>query len=135
MDYLDGLPFSPIERSKLRQLAAPTPAALLGMIRASTEAFSRFFGPGQTERLVACLTAVVGPEESERLARPPEPFPVQSSVFSNRPAPPLPPKYDLEERDRLFGRLRQLRADPHPSDRTRAEAAACEAKLNAMLEQ
>lgn len=135
MDYLDPLPFSIVEKEKLRQLAAPTPAALLGMIRASMEAFRRFFGPRETERLIERLTAIVGPEESERLARPAKLHPIQSSTFTNRPAPPLPPRYDLEERDRLFGRLRQLRADPHPSDRTRAEAAACEAKLNAMLER
>ena len=135
MDYLDQLSISPPEREKLRQLAAPTPAALLGMIRASTDAFSRFFGPERTKQLAGCLTELVGREENERLVQPAHQYPIQASEFAIGPAPPLPPpRIELAKRDRIFSRLQQLLADPHPTNQICQEIAACEAELNAILD-
>ena len=135
MNFLDQLPISPPEKEKLLQLAVTSPSALLGMIHASSDAFAQFFGPHRTEQLVEWLTAFLGTEEGERLSRPAHRYPIQAPIFAIGPAPPLlSASCDIEERDRIFRQLQQLRADPHPSDQTREEIAACETRLNAMLD-
>jgi hypothetical protein len=135
MNYLDKLPISADEKAKLRPLGAPTPAALLGLIQASPEQFGRFFGPQRTGQLVRLLTSVLTEGERKSLSQPVPRYAIQSPAYSVSSAPTLPPTpYDLEQRDRLFEHLRQLRADTHPSKETLEEIAACEAKLNAMLD-
>lgn len=135
MNFLDQLPISPSEKAKLLELAAPCPSALLGLIQASPDAFARYFGPQRTEQLVNWLFARLSEEDRERLSRPVHRYPIQGSTFASNQAPSLPPtKYNIEERDRVFSHLQQLRAEAHPSDQTRDEIAAYEAKLNAMLD-
>lgn len=135
MNFLDHLPLAPAEKAKLRQLAVPSPSALLGLIHASPDAFAQFFGPAHTEQLVDWLNAMIDERERARLSRSVHHYPIQGSVFSINPAPSIAPtKYNIEKRDRLFDHLQQLRTEPNPSDQTRQEIAEYEAKLNAILD-
>jgi hypothetical protein len=134
MSYIDQLPITSIEKEKLKRLAAPTPLALLGMIRASTAVFREFFGSEKTDRLVEWLSVATKSEELKRPLQPAKMYPIQELLFTPNPLTLPIAKYDLQERDLLFDRLQKLRSIENPTDQTMAEIATCEARLNAMLE-
>lgn len=133
-NYLDQLALTDEEREKIRSLAATTPAALLSLIQASSVSFSRFFGPQRTQQLIARLKPLLSAEDRERLAQPARSYPIQETRFVESPAPVLPsPDFDIEERDRLFDRLRRLRSQRNSSPEVRREIAALEEQLNAIM--
>lgn len=133
--YLDRLPLTAEEKENLRQLGAPTPAALLSLIRASQERFRHFFDAARTQQLVAWLTPLLSEEERLRLDRPAPSYPIQHALFTDSVAPALPAvDFDIEERDRLFEQLCQLRGQSDPSPEVQQEIRAVEERLNTILD-
>ena len=133
-NYLNQLPLTAEDKEKLRGLAASTPAALLSLIRASHDSFSRFFGPQRTQQLIAWLQPLLSEEERQRLTQPAKRYPIQGVRFTESPAPVLPrPDFDIEERDRLFARLSALRSQHNPPPEVQREIASLEERLSTIL--
>lgn len=133
-DFLTQLPISVEERDKLSQFAASDAAALLGMIEAAPEDFRRFFGDGETSRLVSALTRIISPAQRRDLNKKVTEFPI-SGAMQGRPAPDLPPPaFDIERRDALFESLEALRKIPQPDATVQGRIKHLERELNEMLD-
>src|SRR6266516_1198243 len=120
--FLHGLPLSDEEKVKLQSLGAETPAALVGMMKASPDSFHRLLGPERAAEIRTHLERLISPDERAVLEAPVPAFHARGAIV-DKPAPPIDsPKYDLEERERLFTELRELRSrgDASPEAQRRA---------------
>jgi hypothetical protein len=72
-DFLQQLPISDEERSKLSKLGARSPAALLSMRKASREAFDNYIGKDRADTIAEELTKLLTPGDVEALNQPPNP--------------------------------------------------------------
>jgi hypothetical protein len=135
MEYLRHLPLSPAEGAKLSELGAPTPAALLAMVKASPEAFAGWFGSARTASLARALEALIGEEDRRVIESTPSvsEYTIGGAIIGGTAPDISQPGYDLNERDRLFEQLRQLRAVENPSALVKERASELEEELNALM--
>ena len=131
--YLDQLPLSEDDRNKLLTLAAPTPAALLGLIQANPPGFRQFFGEASSDRLVSQLEQMLDAQQRLLLQAPVQRRPALGAVISRRAPALKAPSYDLAERDCLFEELQKLRQQ-NGSPQTKQRIKQLEETLNTMLE-
>jgi len=73
-DYLNRLTITPEERSRLADLGAAGPLAILGIRRAAPEIFNGLFGQDRAAVIVEQLMALLNEEERAILAAPPVPL-------------------------------------------------------------
>ena len=140
-DYLDQLPLTEAEKSKLRSLGAPSATALRATIAASPEAFVNLLGRTQTRRLTQALEAQLTEDEKSMARRRIRSLPATGAIIS-RTAPSVPqPNYDMQLRDQLFDELQSLRVREKAEDtpttvrqQTRQKISRLERRLNTLLE-
>jgi|SRR3954447_24682212 hypothetical protein len=120
--YMDLPPFvsqltsDPVEMRKLESLGAGSPQALLGMIIANRDAFDRFVGHDEAERIVQRLRTMVPPGSVSVDPAPPGKLGVP---LTSGPAAPAAPRFDINRRDAMFSRLEQLRRLGAPAEEIR----------------
>jgi hypothetical protein len=129
--YIDALPISPAQKEQIRSLGADTPAALYAMIQAEPDAFRSFLGSDAMGRIAASLDQSLDFEQKTALSRPTPYF----SLGADLSGPPklLPPRFDIEKRDRLFDELQQLKSRAGTKDNARI--ASLESQLEVLLRQ
>jgi hypothetical protein len=133
-DFLAKLMLSDDERAKLAGIGAKSALMLLLAQRASPSAFEKLLGAERAKTVLAGLAALLTPDEKSRLEGGlPEKFALGARI--DIPPSKLPePRYDVEERDRLFGELKALRARSSQSPQDKVRILELERKLNALLE-
>jgi hypothetical protein len=132
-DFIDNLQVAPDIKHKLRSLGATNAPALLSLVQASPE-YARSFLGDSADIVTSQLQELLTNDEQEVLLRPPPRFKLGAIV--GVPGPVLAsPNYDLDERDRLFSELQQLRNRGRLSEESRARVTELEEQLNAMLQR
>jgi hypothetical protein len=71
--YLDRLSLSPEERTRLADLGAAAPVAVLGIRRAAPDAFDRLFGPARAAEIAEQLEALLSEQDRAVLTATPGP--------------------------------------------------------------
>lgn len=133
-EFLAKLALTDEERAKLASIGATNALMLVLAQRASPEAFDKLLGPDRAKKVVNSLVGLLTPEEHSRLAdSSPSRFALGAHIG---PAPKtLPePRFDINERDRLFREIERLRALPSPSGSQREKITDLTRRLNALLE-
>lgn len=135
IEFLAALGLTPEEMKKLANLGASTASALLSLTQAAPEAFENLLGKERAGAIVEKLRTQMTPEERERLSTspPPKRFPLGARLDKAPGALPAP-KFDIEERDRLFKELQSLRELDSRSRAQKERIADLEKQLNVLLE-
>lgn len=131
-DYLEDLPFSREEKTKIANLGAPNAAALLAMIQAAPEVFDCYLGR-DSRALVRTLRHMISESERAVLDAPVQRFHATGAVVDQKPPVLQPPQYDIAERDRLFDQLQHLRQQGDSLPATKQRIAELERQLSTML--
>jgi len=132
-DFLEELPLSDDEKSKLAGLAVENPAALLAMLRAAPTAFSQLLSGVRLQILETALEKLL--DESERAVVAESPPRYETGAIIGPHTPGLrAPRYDIAERDALFEQLKRLRQRDDASPETEQQIRDLEHRLTTMLE-
>lgn len=134
-EFLSALDLTPDEKKKLANLGAATPIALLSLCQAAPEAFDDLVGKERADVIVGDLRNLLTPEEQDRLVATPPPrrFPLGARLDKGPGSLPAP-KFDIEQRDRLFEELQSLRNLSSVSLTQKQRIADLEKQLNLLLE-
>ena len=101
-NYLEDLPLSCEEKTKIARLGASNPAALLAMMQAAPEAFDRYLGSDRAQALASALKHLISEAEQAVLDAPAQRFCATGAIIDHEAPGLQPPRYDVAERDRLF---------------------------------
>jgi hypothetical protein len=132
-NFIDNLQVAPDIKHKLRSLGVSSAPALLSLVQASPE-YARAFLGDSVDTVTSQLEDTLTSDEQAVLLRRPPRFGLGAIVGVPAPAPALP-NYDIDERDRIFSELQQLRNRGQLSETSRARITELEEKLNAMLQR
>lgn len=125
--YIDQLPISDDDKSRLRALGAETPTALLDLADAAPEAFRGLLGPSATT-VISALRSSSAPLQDRFM--PAHSYPLGASLdLSPTPAPPA---VDLQRRDALWDELQRARSDTSAAGLQRSREL--ESQLSSLLE-
>ena len=132
--FPQNLGLTPEEQDKIARLGISTPAAFLAMRRAAQEPFDNLFGKDRADEIASRIETELTPEEREHLASgaPRRHFPL--GALLGDPPKLVRPKFDIEERDRLFNELQALRGLSTLSADQKYRITQLEAMLNALFE-
>jgi hypothetical protein len=135
LKFLQELGLTAEEEEKLGRLGLSSPAAVLAMRRAAPEPFDNLLGKDRADEIVARIKSQMTPVELDQLnsRATVRRFPL-GAILGAPPSELLEPKFDIEERDRLFGELRSLRQLSSPTQDQLDRMAELEARLNSLLE-
>jgi hypothetical protein len=133
-NYLEDLPLSCEEKTKIARLGASNPAALLAMMQAAPEAFDRYLGSDRAQALASALKHLISEAEQAVLDAPAQRFCATGAIIDHEAPGLQPPRYDVAERDRLFDQLQRLRQQDDSSPATKRRIAELEQRLNTILQ-
>jgi hypothetical protein len=135
--FLDDLELSDEERQKLRRLGAKSALMLLLMRKSSPNEFDAYVGSERAQHIEGGLMAMLTEEDRGKLAAEPvRPGALGSRLgVGGRPVSLVPPSFEINERDRLFGELQDLRMGPSKSIDRDGRIAELERKLNQLLDE
>lgn len=134
-DFIDEMPLTEGDKLKLRSLGVRSPGEMLALLDAAKEASRNFLGPAILDKVRNALGERLSNDERDLLGGPVSSFYLGARTM---PSPkPVPPPYDLAERDHLFSRIQALksRAGTSANSAVMNEIEALESQLNHMLER
>jgi hypothetical protein len=134
-DYLAQLPVEDSVRRKIEELDAPTPIALLSILRSSPEAFDSHVGQNVRPELEEALKRIVPEHEQNQIfSMPRRNFPLGARLDSPDPAPTTS-ESEIAERNALFEELESLRKSEDRSSATEEKVQALEKQIAALLKR
>ena len=132
-NFFEVLPLSGREKDQLKELGADSPVSLLAMIEANPVAFENLLGAKKLSDLQNFLEDLLTEQDSYFLKNQSVKHFKLGAVTEKKFPKLTEPDYDINERDRLYEELKNLKSEQSFSDENKERISKITDKLNRMM--